>query len=186
MKKILLSLIILFLLVIASWLSWFVYRENHVALMVTTFTQCSENGYLVELTNPAVCMTPDGRRFVAESADVSKRAPDLIHITNPTSGQLVTSPITIDGEARGFWFFEGVFPIKLLDERGKEIGATTTHAIGEWTTENFVPFHAAITYKHTNSKTGMLVFMKDNPSGLAQNDQKVEIPVVFSTSTVAQ
>ena len=38
---------------------------------------------------------------------------DQIKVTKPQPNQMVESPLTIEGEARGTWFFEATFPIKL-------------------------------------------------------------------------
>jgi hypothetical protein len=53
-----------------------------------------------------------------------------------------TSPITISGTARGNWFFEGSFPISIVNWDGLIIGEGIAQAQGEWMTENFVPFTA--------------------------------------------
>ena len=66
-----------------------------------------------------------------------------IKLTTPQHRDIVTSPITIRGEARGTWFFEGSFPIVLTDSQGNIISqsiATTTEP--EWITEEFIPFEA--------------------------------------------
>src|ERR1700722_4160720 len=47
---------------------------------------------------------------------------DMIHVTSPTQGGLVSSPILITGQARGSWYFEGQFPIEILDSNGQVIG----------------------------------------------------------------
>lgn len=53
-------------------------------------------------------------------------------------------------------------------------------------TENFVPFSSTIEFSSApTTQTGKVVLHKDNPSGLPQNDAKVEIPVRFS-NVVAQ
>ena len=38
---------------------------------------------------------------------------DLIVVTSPVPYQEITSPLIIEGKARGFWFFEADFPVML-------------------------------------------------------------------------
>jgi hypothetical protein len=103
---------------------------------------------------------------------------DIINIKSLKPNDVISSPLEISGQARGEWFFEGVFPVKILDENDKIIVEGNAQAQGEWMTNNFVPFKAVLNFsKKTGS--GKVVIAKDNPSGLTQNDQKIEIPVQF-------
>lgn len=104
---------------------------------------------------------------------------DQIKVTNPIPNQAIQSPLIIEGEARGTWFFEATFPVKLLDANGNVIAANPAQAQGEWMTEDFVPFKAQIEFEKPATSTGILVLEKDNPSDLPENDAKIEIPVRF-------
>ncbi|MEK7542906.1 MAG: Gmad2 immunoglobulin-like domain-containing protein [Patescibacteria group bacterium] len=105
-----------------------------------------------------------------------------VYIPKPSS--FITSPLfVIEGRARGNWFFEASFPVKLLDGNGKLIssGIAQVDPPGEnWMTNNFVPFHATLLYNgFSNTESGTLVLKRDNPSGLPQNDDEIRIPVFF-------
>lgn len=103
-----------------------------------------------------------------------------LRVAEPTLNQVVESPLKIKGEAQGFWFFEAVFPIKLLDEAGHELARGTARAQGDWMTEDFVPFTAELKFKQPLSgSTGKLILSKDNPSGLPANEGRLAIPVKF-------
>jgi hypothetical protein len=106
---------------------------------------------------------------------------DKIRVTSPTPHQEITSPLTITGEAVGTWMFEASFPVILADGDGKIIAEGQAKAQGDWMTEKFVPFTATLTFtKPTGSNNrGTLIFKKDNPSGLPQNDDAFEVPIVF-------
>jgi hypothetical protein len=91
----------------------------------------------------------------------------------------VASPLTVTGEARGNWYFEASFPVKLLDANGNEIVVSYAQAQGEWMTEDFVPFMSTLTFAAPSTPTGTLVLQKDNPSGLPENDNSVSVPVTF-------
>lgn len=94
-------------------------------------------------------------------------------------GDQVTSGVEISGEARGTFFSEGVFPAELRDQNGAILAQANAAADGEWMTEDFVPFRVTFTFT-TTATNGVLVLKKDNPSGLPEQDEKLEIPVTFT------
>jgi hypothetical protein len=106
---------------------------------------------------------------------------DLIRAHSPRPNQVIASPLTISGEARGYWFFEASFPIRLLDANGIEIPLTPGYIMtaAEWMTNDFVPFEAPVEFEAPATKTGTLLLQKDNPSGLPEHDDMLEIPVRF-------
>ena len=104
---------------------------------------------------------------------------DLIRVKNFNLNQAIESPLVIEGEARGSWFFEASFPIKLFDGSGALLGSTTAQAQGEWMTENFVPFSAKLEFSSPSTERGILVLEKDNPSGLPENADELRIPIAF-------
>lgn len=101
-----------------------------------------------------------------------------IFVTRPTPNGIVTSPLTVLGEARGTWYFEASFPVKLLDSNGNQLAIAPTQAQGEWMTTNFVPYLVTLTFTPTTA-TGTLVLEKDNPSGLPEYADSISIPVQF-------
>lgn len=104
---------------------------------------------------------------------------DLIRVSAPLPNQKVTSPLTVRGTARGTWYFEASFPVKIFDADGRELGVTPAQAQSDWMTTEFVPFEAVLTFEKPRAATGTLVLMKDNPSGLPENDDSISIPVRF-------
>jgi len=107
--------------------------------------------------------------------------PDLIWVDTPRPNDIIISPITLHGWAKSSWYFEAVFPVKLLDATGKVVAQTQAHAQGDWTTGNYVEFMASLNYPAPASTNGVLVLQKDNPSGLPQNEDQLQIPVKFGT-----
>lgn len=103
----------------------------------------------------------------------------LIQVTAPIQNSLVTSPLQITGQARGNWYFEASFPIRLEDANGVVLGRTTGQAQADWMTTNFVPFSATLTFTTPTTTTGWLFLEKDNPSGLPANAAQIQIPVTF-------
>lgn len=105
---------------------------------------------------------------------------DLIKVESLHAGDGIQSPLIVSGQARGNWFFEASFPIKILDKNGEVIGQGHAEAQGEWMTENFVPWKATVSFIAPDSGKGEVVFMKDNPSGLPEHDAEVRVPVSFA------
>ncbi|HTK05397.1 MAG TPA: Gmad2 immunoglobulin-like domain-containing protein [Candidatus Eisenbacteria bacterium] len=105
---------------------------------------------------------------------------DMIRVTSPRKDQLVSSPLSITGEARGTWYFEASFPVKLLDANGKVLATAAAQAQGDWMTKDFVPFKAVLEFPAPATATGTLVLEKDNPSGLPENAASVSVAVRFT------
>lgn len=118
----------------------------------------------------------------APSGKISASLPgtDSLKITSPEAGAVVSAPLVVKGEAKGSWYFEASFPILLVDEAGHELARATAQAQGDWMTEAFVRFEATFdTFDIGTASAGKLVFKKDNPSGLPENDESFEMPVQF-------
>jgi len=49
-------------------------------------------------------------------------------------------------------------------------------------TTEFVPFKATLDFNPGTLTEGVLIFHKDNPSGLPENDDQFEIPIRFKNS----
>lgn len=108
----------------------------------------------------------------------------LIRLTSHAPGDFVSSPLVIAGEARGNWYFEASFPVRLLDGDGKEIALGIAAAQDGWMTTEFVPFVATLEFEAPATASGTLVLEKDNPSGLPQFDGALRVPVRFNSGIV--
>ena len=91
----------------------------------------------------------------------------------------------VEGEARGTWFFEASFPVRLLDGNGVELAVAPAQAQDDWMTEEFVPFAVRLQFFAPITATGTLVFEKDNPSGLPEHADELRVPVRFEVSESA-
>jgi len=110
---------------------------------------------------------------------------NLIRVYSPLPNQEITSPVSISGEARGYWFFEASFPVKLLDKNGGVITQTPAQAQGDWMTEDFVPFSAQLSFTTSETQNGTLVLEKDNPSDLPENANELRVPVIIKATESA-
>ncbi len=113
------------------------------------------------------------------SSSASSIALVMINVVNPFPGDVIESPLMVAGEARGNWYFEADFPVRLYDGNGMEIGLGIAQAQGDWMTTDFVPFIATVTFTPPTTSTGTLVLEKDNPSGLPEFADSFVIPVLF-------
>ncbi len=148
------------------WFIWFISISIFVAVALFGYIQHS----LVEMGSTAY----RGDRTVS-------RMENSIHVNSPVPNQVVRSPFNIFGEAKGTWFFEASFPIKFLDDDGNVIKIAIATAQSDWMTEDFVPFTSRVDFSVGGSVRGKVVFQKDNPSGLPENDYSYSVPVVFSS-----
>lgn len=112
---------------------------------------------------------------------------DLIRVTSLIPNEVIKSPMIINGEARGGWFFEASFPVSLVNWDGLIVADGVAEAQGDWMTSEFVPFTANLEFVNPYQvgdpdfmKKGTLILQKDNPSGLPENDDALEIPINFA------
>lgn len=177
-------------IIVAVILAIFWYMKRDTSYVdIASFDECVGAGYAVIAGSPERCETPDGRIFIRSNATSSPPTSstsspsngnsNLIRVTNITANQKITSPLTVEGEARGNWYFEASFPVRLLDGKGNMIAQVPAQAIGEWMTTEFVPFKVTLTFAKPATATGTLILHNDNPSGLPENDRFISIPVRF-------
>lgn len=175
------QIITVFILVIILLLIFiFVPKGNTpVVSNIQSFEDCVTAGNPVMESYPRQCRTEDGKSFTENIGNILEKT-DFIHLNNPLPNEEIESPLSIKGEAVGTWFFEATFPIILTDWDGKIIAEGFATAKGDWMTEDFVPFEALIEFdKPIYKNNGSLILKKDNPSGLPENDDALEIPIFF-------
>lgn len=185
----------------ASWSDMgFIYAQYGVANFTATCYD-KTTGEVKDIKN---CDPMEGDRFVREgnvmeeeaarvnkmlesirfssATKKSKDQSEYIRVSSPLPNMDIQSPLTVKGEAVGYWFFEGSFPIRLYDSKGNLLAETNAEAQGKWMTESFVPFEAKLSFKTPGDESGKLVLLRSNPSGLPENDMEYSIPVIFTRS----
>ncbi|MFA6995032.1 MAG: Gmad2 immunoglobulin-like domain-containing protein [Patescibacteria group bacterium] len=116
--------------------------------------------------------------IVAPKPAVSISSTSEVIVTNPVVDEIIKSPLTVNGQAKGNWFFEASLPVKLVTVDNEVIAAVPGQAQRDWMTAEFVPFIATLDFT-TKATRGYLIIAKDNPSGLPQNDASITIPIKF-------
>ncbi|MDE2144931.1 MAG: tryptophan-rich sensory protein [Patescibacteria group bacterium] len=116
---------------------------------------------------------PPSCDFAACSTDSS------IKLDSPQAGAQVSSPLTIKGEAKGNWFFEAVFPVKLYSANGTLLAQGQARAQSDWMAPGLIHFEASLSFTVASMEQGKLVLMNDNPSGLKENSREETIPLTL-------
>lgn len=149
--------------------------------IINNFEECATAGFAVMESYPRRCRDSRGNTFTEDIGNELAKQ-DLIRIDNPRPNQKITNPLLISGQARGSWFFEGDFPVVLTDWDGRIVAQGIARAQGEWMTEDFVSYAAVLEFDQPNisvSNKGTLILKRDNPSGLPENNDALELPVKF-------
>lgn len=149
-------------ILVLVWLLFTIPAPNHSA--VATSTSVTE-------TKP----TPQ-----PETSAANQPLSARVRVTSPAANTTVGSMFEIKGEAPGNWFFEASFPIQVRDENGTVVARTHASAQGEWMTTDLVQFTSTINIETAYKGPATLILMRDNPSGLPENDDAVEVPITIN------
>jgi hypothetical protein len=177
LPKIVIPLVIIF--IIAAGIFFFLkLSEQQKLSKINSFEECKAAGFPIIESYPPQCRA-NNKTFSQDIGNELEYS-DQILVSVPRPNQKVTSPITVEGKARGTWFFEGTMKAALYDSANKHLADITLTARDEWMTENFVPFSSRLEIPKTFSGEAKLLLHKDNPSGEARNDDQLEIPIVVT------
>ena len=104
-----------------------------------------------------------------------------IFVFSPKKDQTIESPLKIEGQARGPWYFEAQFSAELYDNEDSHLGTAILTAKDDWMTDDFVPFEGSLEFSGASSDLGFLRFLSANPSGLPENQKTFELPIEFES-----
>lgn len=141
-----------------------------------TGDRVERSGTVADAARRRTLRTLAGWRF-----ETSDREPieNLLRVEQPLPNNDVSSPLQISGEARGYWYFEADFPVRLETYDGAILARGVAEAEGDWMTESFVPFRTELRFDAPDDERGYLVFERANPSGRPENDRSFRLPVLF-------
>ena len=180
MKKISATILIFIGVVL---LIFFIFPRNSRVekdFLVNDFNSCVKAGNPIMESYPRQCRDSQSKETFTEDVGNVLAVIDLIQLSTPLPNEEVSSPLVIKGQARGNWFFEASFPVVLVNWDGLIIAEGYATAQDDWMTEEFVPFEATLEFiKPDYSNRGALILQKDNPSGLPENDNALEVPILF-------
>jgi hypothetical protein len=101
-----------------------------------------------------------------------------VHVVLPQPNQAVDPVFTVSGEAPGQWFSEASFPVQVRDRNGNILQQATAKAMGNWQTTGQVKFAVSVTVSQYHGPA-TVVLLRDNPSGMPENDDSVSVPVMI-------
>jgi len=118
--------------------------------------------------------------MVPQSSDDATTTSDMPTVFSPADGQTVASPIHVNGKVSGNWFFEGSFPVELIDANGDVIATSTAQTSGDWATTSVIDFSATLYYaKATTTERALIMLKNDDPSGDPARDRESFIQVIL-------
>lgn len=141
------------------------WKFSLIILLLLSLTSCNfsekkEERIITPEKNPA--------EEIKDSSNADQEAKGL-EIFSPAEGDIVSSPLELKGKAKGTWYFEANFGVKLLDQDYNVLEESYVIATEDWMTEDWVPFEGTLKFNESISATGFLVFEKANPSGLEEH-----------------
>lgn len=131
--------------------------------------------YYITNNTAQLAATPQPQQQVVQQP-APQPLPNIV-VESPTPQATVTETLEVIGKAKGTWFFEGSFPLVLKDQTGAEVAYGIASTSEEWMTTNYVPFIGTIDLAGITPGQYLLELKKDNPSGEAQNDESITVPV---------
>lgn len=108
---------------------------------------------------------------------------DLVKLDSPEGESTITSPLKVEGKARGIWFIDGGFPVYLRAGSGEVIASTTanpsTGKKGFATSTDFVFFQAELEFQKPSVEEAKLILEEPGVSGFSTEPAKKKIKLYF-------
>lgn len=101
----------------------------------------------------------------------------ILILDNIKDGDTVDEGFEIKGRVSGEWFFEGTFPVRVLNTQGEIIESLIATSKGDWMTSNLVDFTFTLDLDLDKESIVKIVFEKSNASNLVENDDSASITV---------
>lgn len=153
--------------------------ENYEPGAVTEFTAADQallgQRFLAVIGSAALTSGEAIDWPVARSSDL--RA--FIQVQAPLRGEAVSSPLVVNGQAVGPWFFEASFPLELVTADGEIIATSYVTADGDWMTTDFVSFEGSIEFEVAQPTEAYLILRRDNPSDLREHDAATRVVLML-------
>jgi hypothetical protein len=119
----------------------------------------------------------------AQEAKIQRSAgADDLRLEAPEPDARITSPLIASGVANNTWYFEAVFPARLMTADGTVIAEAPAIAASDWMAQGPVPFNVEMAFTVEEETHATLVLEEDMPREGAEPRQ-VRIPVVLLPGT---
>lgn len=107
-----------------------------------------------------------------------KKLEENVVMVSPRKGDVISTPVKIQGSISGRWFFEGTLIGRIVDSDGNVLGQGPLIARGDWMTEENVNFEGIIPFSTSKSKEGHIVIGTDDSGGVG-NISSYKTPILF-------
>lgn len=165
-------------LLIAGFLLYLHFQEEQTYSKIDSYETCAGAGLPILDSYPPQCKVPNGKSFTQNIGNELELRDEIL-VSKPRPNQKVKSSSTVEGKARGSWFFEANFSGELFDDNNKSLGIVVLEATEEWMTQDFVSFSGKLEFATPATKKGKLIIKNANPSGMPENEKALTIPVNF-------
>ena len=169
--------VIVIILIAAGVFFFQMFQKQQEMAKINSYDECAKAGFPIMESYPPQCRA-NNKTFTQDIGNELLYSDEIL-VLQPRPNEKVVSPITINGKARGGWFFEGVLNAKLFDSSNKFLTDITLNAKGEWMTEEFVEFSGTSEFSRPENPRGRLIINNANPSGMEENQKELIIPVTF-------
>lgn len=109
-----------------------------------------------------------------EVTTATSTPPDFVNLENPVRGAVVASPLTVRGDVLGEGYSDEDISIRLETSSG-DVLAEVPVTLGEWLSQETIPFEVSLVFGATTATSGNLVL-----GNLQTNLKKMSIPVLFT------
>lgn len=130
---------------------------------------CCEYNLCHELTN--ICV--DRPEVLKLTSDKGTK----LSLENIKENDTVDMGTVIKGDITGNWYFEGEFPVRVLNSEMQILDTLIAYAQDDWMTSDSVPFEVELDFDLTQESDITLRFEKSNPSGLAENADYIDFAI---------
>lgn len=132
-----------------------------------------------ELCSNILNICDDDDSDEVQGAQLESNKGDILVLDNIKDGDTVEVTYKIEGSALGSWYYEGVFPVRILNQQGEAIGTVMATASSDWMTDGMVPFTCVLDVDLEQESIVVIRFDKGNPSGLPDNEDSAKITVTL-------
>lgn len=153
--------------------------ENYEPGTITQFTDADQAALTDRFDAVLSSVHLTGGQNVTWPARGTSMLEAFVKLELPMPDAALASPLLIAGQAVGNWFFEGTFPVRLIDQDGQELATGYVTAAEPWMTTEFVPFEGALKFSVREATKATLILERDNPSDLALHDASVHVPLTL-------
>jgi hypothetical protein len=105
---------------------------------------------------------------LAQARKMTKTGAQIM-VTSPRPHQCVTSPLSVEGRAKGDWISDGSISMTLIDDQGNQIASGTAQTQGDWQSKQqknqFVFFTGKLDFSVNKTTKAKLVLVSSGQTG---------------------